>query len=63
MSPENYRYYAVDGVGHFHDAEWIVAQNDKDAIAQVEVMHPDATWELWHGTRLVEKLWSSRLLA
>jgi hypothetical protein len=63
MHSENYRYYRMDGAGHFHDPEWIEARSDKDAIAQVEAMHPNVTWELWHGTRLVEKIWPRSLSA
>ena len=63
MPSANYRYYRLDGAGHLHDPEWIAAQSDKDAIAQVNALHPDATWELWFGTRLVGKLWPARLSA
>lgn len=63
MPSDNYRYYRLDGAGHPQDAEWIQAQSDKDAIEQVEVRHPGATWELWHGTRMVAKVWPNRLWA
>jgi len=63
MPPQNYRYYRLDGAGHLHDAEWFEAESDKDAIAQVKAKYPDGTWELWFGTRLVDKLWPDRLSA
>ena len=63
MPSETYRYYSLDRAGHLHDAEWIEARDDKEAVAQVEALHSDATWELWHGTRLVGKLWPRRISA
>lgn len=60
MHSGNYRYYRLDGAGHFHDAEWIEALSYQDAIAWAQGMHPDVTWELWHGTRMVAKLWPER---
>jgi len=38
-------------------AELIEAPDDEDAIKQAEAVHPNVAWELWHCTRLVEKLW------
>ena len=63
MSPENYRYYCLDGTGNLHEAEWIEADNDKVAISQAEAQCPDGTWELWHGSRMVAKQWPKRLSA
>ena len=59
MPSDNYRYYRLDSAGHLHDPEWIEAKSDKDAIAQVRAMHRNVTWELWLGTRRVEKLSTS----
>ena len=53
MPSQNYRYYCLDGAGNLHDAEWFVAENDEDAIAQIIAKHPDGRCEVWHGTRLV----------
>ena len=63
MSLKIYRYYCLDGVGHLHSAEWFEAVSDEDAVAQVEVMHPEALCEIWQGTRLVAKLSPRRLQA
>ena len=63
MSQENYRYYCLDGAGHLHEAAWFAAEDDSDAIAQIEAEHPDATCEIWQGRRLVAKLSPRRLQA
>jgi hypothetical protein len=63
MSSENYRYYCLDGVGHLHSAEWFVAENDEQAVALIEVKHPDSTCEVWYGKRLVAKISPKRLQA
>lgn len=56
MPTENYRYYCLDGAGHLHDAAWFYADNDEDAITQIEAKHPDAKCEIWQSKRLVAKL-------
>ena len=53
MSSKNYRYYRLDGAGMIHDAEWFDAESDADAEAQVALMHPGASCEIWHDKRLV----------
>ncbi len=53
---QTYRYYCLDGVGNLHDTQWISADNDDDAIAQVEARHPDGKCEIWQGRRLVAAL-------
>jgi hypothetical protein len=53
MPPQSYRYYCLDGVGHLHLADWIAAESDEDAIAQIETRHPDGKCEIWQGSRLV----------
>jgi hypothetical protein len=53
MSPGNYRYYCLDGVGHLHSAEWFNAKSDEDAIAQIAAKHPDGHCEIWQESRLV----------
>jgi hypothetical protein len=63
MPSENYRYYCLDSMGHLHSAEWFYAENDEDAVAQVEAQHPDATCEIWQDKRLVAKLSPKRLTA
>jgi hypothetical protein len=56
MSSENYRYYFLDSTGRLHGAEWLEAENDEDAVAQIEARHPDALCEVWQGNRLVAKV-------
>jgi hypothetical protein len=63
MSEENYRYYCLDSTGHLHSAEWIDADSDDEAIAQIQTRHADATCEIWQGNRLVAKLAPQRLSA
>jgi len=63
MSSESYRFYCLDAVGHLHDAAWFEAENDEDAIAQIEAKHGDAKCEIWQGKRLVAKLEPNRLQA
>jgi hypothetical protein len=53
---ETYRYYCLDGAGHLHDAEWLSAETDDDAIVKVEAKHPDGKCEIWQGARLAAKL-------
>lgn len=53
MFSENYRYYHLDGVGQLHDAEWFEADSDEEAVALIEARHPDGTYEIWQGKRLV----------
>ena len=56
MSSEHYRYYHLDGDGHIHDAEWLSAVDDEQAVEQVRARHPDVKCEIWEGARLVTKL-------
>lgn len=63
MALDTYRYYCLDGTGHLHSAEWFEADSDEDAVAQIEVLHPDALCEIWQGHRLVAKLSPKRLEA
>ena len=53
MRSESYRYYCLDGAGRLHSAEWFEAENDEDAIAQIQAKHSDASCEIWQGKRLV----------
>jgi hypothetical protein len=53
MPPQSYRYYCLDGMGNLHLADWIVAESDEDAIAQIEARHPDGKCEIWRGTQLI----------
>jgi hypothetical protein len=63
MSLQTYRYYRLDGTGRLHGAEWIEADSDDAAIAQVEGTRAGALCELWQGARLVAKLSPMRLQA
>lgn len=63
MSEGNYRYYCLDGAGRLHSAEWFDAENDEDAVAQIEAKHSDAHCEVWQGKRLVAKISPRRLQA
>jgi hypothetical protein len=56
MPSENYRYYCLDGTGRLHYAAWFHAENDADAIKQIEDKHPGDKCEIWLGKRLVATL-------
>ena len=60
MAPDNYRYYRLDCAGHLDMGDWFAANDDEDAIAQIEVKHPDDMCEVWLGSRLVAKLLPAR---
>ena len=61
MSSESYRYYCLDRAGHLRSGEWFEADNDEDAVGQIEVKHPDGMSEIWHGKRFVAKIDPKRL--
>ena len=63
MSHENYLFYCLDSAGRLHEAAWFEAEDDEDAVAQIEAKHQDATCEIWQGRRLVAKLSPRRLQA
>ena len=63
MNSENYRYYRLDGTDHLCSGEWLDAGSDEDAIEQIVARHANATWEIWHGKRLVAKQLVRRLPA
>jgi hypothetical protein len=63
MPSENYRYYCLNGTGHFRDAEWFFGESDADAIARIKAKHADVTCEIWEGTRLVAQISPRRLSA
>lgn len=63
MSAENYRHYCLDGSGRLHDASWLRAASDADAVAQVEAKYPGSTSEIWLGRRLVAKIEPAHLSA
>ena len=63
MPSGNYRYYCLDSTGHLYGAEWFDAETDEDAIAQIEVKHPDGMCEIWQDKRLVAKISPRRLQA
>ena len=56
MSTVKYRLYCLDGSGRLHEAEWLWAASDADAIALVEEKYPGGTCEIWEERRLVAKL-------
>ena len=56
MSSDRYRYYRLDQAGRLHGAEWVDAETDGDAIAQIEGRHPKERCEVWQGRRLVAEL-------
>lgn len=56
MPSENYRYYCLDSTGKLHEARWLGADSDEDAIAQVQARHPEAVCEIWQERRLVASL-------
>ena len=56
MSSERYRYYCLDSAGNLHGTEWLEADGDEAAVAQVEARHPNDRCEIWQGKRLVAKL-------
>jgi hypothetical protein len=52
-----YRLYCLDGGNRIHQAEWISAENDDDAIRQARELKRNAvTCEVWQGKRLVVTL-------
>lgn len=52
-----YRLYSFDGdLLHIHDAEWIVAETDEDAVAEAHARRKPVRCELWQGTRLVAEI-------
>ena len=54
MSPESYRYYCLDSSGRLHNADWLQADSDEEAISLVKAKHSDARrCEIWQGQRLV----------
>lgn len=63
MPSGNYRYYCLDGAGRLHGTEWLSAENDDAAIAQVSSLQPDSKCEIWQGRRLVAAIAPKRLSA
>lgn len=53
---DGYRYYRLDKGGCLHNAEWLNAETDGEALAQVERRHPSERCEIWQGRRLVAEL-------
>ena len=54
--PRNYRFYCLDRTGQLHNSVSFHAENDQDAIAQIEAKHPEDKCEIWEGKRLVATL-------
>jgi len=63
MSSENYRYYRLDRAGRLHEAAWLRAGSDKDAVAQIEAEHAGSTCEIWQGRRMVARVSPAQLEA
>ena len=56
MFQDRYRYYRLDKAGSLHSAEWLDADSDADAIAQIARTYPEERCEIWEGRRLVAEL-------
>ena len=48
-----YRLYRLDGAGKFMSADWIEAESDAEAVAEVHRRVDGARFELWDRYRLV----------
>jgi hypothetical protein len=53
---QSYRYYCLDGAGKLHNAEWLEANSDEEAVEFIRAKHPDGQCEIWEGQRLVAKV-------
>lgn len=63
MPKEQYRYYRLDSTGSIHEAAWVAAAHDDDAIAQIESKHPQEMCEIWLGKRKVASLSPAQIRA
>jgi hypothetical protein len=48
-----YRVYCLDGTGKIATAEWLEAEDDADALAQVRERNRPLRCELWERERFV----------
>jgi hypothetical protein len=51
-----YRHYQFDGAGNITSAEWIVAEEDSEAITQAGDAASGIRSEIWQGDRLVARI-------
>ena len=63
MPKAHYRYYCLDGGGRLHEADWVEAASDQDAVAKVLAMHPGSLCEIWLGNSLVARITPDRMTA
>ena len=52
----NYKLYSLDGVNKVASADWIEADDDEAAIAEVKKRMDGHDCELWLGPRLVARI-------
>ena len=52
----NYKLYGLDGVNKVASADWIEADDDEAAIAEVKKRMDGHDCELWLGPRLVARI-------
>ena len=52
---DNYRLYLLDDTGHIVRAHPIPASDDEVARKQASQMAANESWELWFGTRIVDR--------
>jgi hypothetical protein len=48
-----YRYYCLDSTGRIDSGEWFNADSDEEAVAMIQLLHPDNRCEVWGGRRLI----------
>lgn len=53
-----YRLYRLDGTGRIHAAEWIEADDDREARSRACEQCRGSRYELWQSKRLVERVTS-----
>ena len=49
----SYRLYRLDGAGKITGADWIAADDDREAERYAREQSPDGRFELWERGRLV----------
>jgi hypothetical protein len=49
----NYRLYRLDGVGKIVGADWLEAEDDRQALEDAEERAGGSRYELWDRKRLV----------
>jgi hypothetical protein len=51
-----YKLYCIDGANKIASADWIEADDDEAAIAQVKDQRDGYKCEVWQGPRLVTRI-------